>query len=90
MDNFMTYSLRQLAGIDPVFVADGEPVYLDSPRDPAPGRPRRYGTAYPASMAAIDVTIRRLDLEAGAFDPFTDEEAASVNVWAAFDPDLPF
>lgn len=89
----MTYSIRQLAGIDPVDVQDGEPVYIDTPREPAPG-PRRYGTAWPAARAALeaglDVTIRRLDVEAGTFDPFTDEEAASVNVWAAFDPDLPF
>lgn len=86
----MTYSLLQLAGIDPLFVADGEPVYLDTPRSPAPG-PRRYGTAYPASLAALDVTIRRLDVAAGTFDPFTDEEAASVAPASApFDPDLPF
>lgn len=89
----MTYSLRQLAGIDPIFVADGEPVFLDTPRDPAPG-PRRYGTRWPAARAeleaGIDRTIRRLDAAAGMFDPFTDEEAADVNVWAAFDPDLPF
>jgi hypothetical protein len=91
----MAYSFRQLAGIDPLFVADGEPVYLDTPRDPAPG-PRRYGhpptsrAELAALEAGIDRTIQRLDLEAGTFDPFTDAEAAGVNVWAAFDPDLPF
>lgn len=91
----MAYTLRQLAGIDPLFVADGEPVYLDTPRDPAPGL-RRYGhpPTSRAELAAIDAgldrTIRQLDAAAGTFDPFTDAEAAGVNVWAAFDPDLPF
>lgn len=90
----MTYTIRQLAGIDPLFVADGEPVYLDTPRDPAPG-PRRYGSRRPPGVdvdySGTDRLIRQHDAAAGLFDPFTDEEAASVTAPdPAFDPDYPF
>ena len=88
----MAYTLRQLAGIDPLFVADGEPVYLDTPR-PLPPGPCRYGRR-PAGVdvdySGTDRAIRRLDAAAGTFDPFTDAEAVDVLEAPAPDPDIPF
>lgn len=75
----MTYTLRQLAGLDPVDVVDGEPVYLDNEREPLspPGAALRYGTRWPRARAALDVNagLDRLiaDLEllgAPTDDPF--------------------
>jgi hypothetical protein len=75
----MTYSIRQLAGLDPVDVIDGEPVYLDNEREPLspPGAALRYGTRWPRARAALDMhaALDRLiaDLEllgAPTDDPF--------------------
>jgi hypothetical protein len=75
----MTYTIRQLAGLDPVDVADGEPVYLDNEREPLspPGAALRYGTRWPRARAAaeINAALDRLiaDLEslgAPTDDPF--------------------
>jgi hypothetical protein len=75
----MTYTIRQLAGLDPVDVVDGEPVYLDNEREPLspPGAALRYGTRWPRARAALDVNaaLDRLiaDLEllgAPTDDPF--------------------
>ena len=53
----MTYSLLQVAGVDPVDVVDGEPVYLDT-TDSAPGR------------SFADTASRRTDpVDAHSFDP---------------------
>jgi len=75
----MAYTLRQLAGLDPVDVVDGEPVYLDNEREPLspPGAALRYGTRWPRARAALDMhaALDRLiaDLEslgAPTDDPF--------------------
>jgi hypothetical protein len=75
----MTYTIRQLAGLDPVDVIDGEPVYLDNEREPLspPGAALRYGTRWPRARAALDMhaALDRLiaDLEslgAPTDDPF--------------------
>ena len=75
----MTYTIRQLAGLDPVDVVDGEPVYLDNEREPRtpPGATLRYGTRWPRARAAaeINAALDRLiaDLEslgAPTDDPF--------------------
>ena len=75
----MTYSIRQLAGLDPVDVVDGEPVYLDNEREPLspPGAALRYGARWPRARAALDMhaALDRLiaDLEslgAPTDDPF--------------------
>jgi hypothetical protein len=75
----MTYTIRQLAGLDPVDVIDGEPVYLDNEREPLspPGAALRYGTRWPRARATLDMhaALDRLiaDLEslgAPTDDPF--------------------
>jgi len=75
----MAYTLRQLAGLDPVDVVDGEPVYLDNEREPLspPGAALRYGTRWPRARATLDMhaALDRLiaDLEslgAPTDDPF--------------------
>ena len=75
----MTYSIRQLAGLDPVDVVDGEPVYLDNEREPLspPGATLRYGTRWPRARAAAEINaaldrlIADLDaLSAAGADPF--------------------
>jgi len=75
----MTYTIRQLAGLDPVDVVDGEPVYLDNEREPLspPGAALRYGTRWPRARATLDMhaALDRLiaDLEslgAPTDDPF--------------------
>jgi hypothetical protein len=75
----MTYSIRQLAGLDPVDVVDGEPVYLDNEREPLspPGAALRYGTSWPRARATLDINaaldrlIVDLDaLSAAGADPF--------------------
>jgi hypothetical protein len=77
----MTYTIRQLAGLDPVDVVDGDPVFIDDehargPRTP-PGAALPYGTRWPRARAAaeINAALDRLiaDLEllgAPADDPF--------------------
>jgi hypothetical protein len=75
----MEYTIRQLAGLDPVDVVDGDPVFIDDAREPLspPGAALRYGTRWPRARAALDMhaALDRLiaDLEllgAPTDDPF--------------------
>jgi hypothetical protein len=76
----MTYSIRQLAGLDPVDIdGDGDPIYLDNEREPLspPGAALRYGTRWPRARAAAEINaaldrlIADLDaLSAAGADPF--------------------
>lgn len=70
----MNYSIRQLAGLDPVDVdGNGDPVYLDhvaypavDPRDAEPGPAPRYGSRVPSRpQAEVDAILDAMiaDLE---------------------------
>ncbi len=76
----MNYSIRQLAGLDPVDIdGDGDPVFIDDAREPLtpPGTELPYGTRWPRARAALDMhaaldrLIVDLDaLSAAGADPF--------------------